>query len=146
MKMTKLTLLVSTLALGVFALSGCGLFSADDNGGGGVSVDGTSWTLTEIDGAAPAEGSVVTIQFADGAVNGSAGCNTYRGSYTLDGGQAEFSQMASTRMACLDEAVTAQENRYLELLQGTLTLAVDGDTLTITTADGAVLKFASAEL
>jgi WD40 repeat protein len=41
-------------------------------------LDGTHWSLVSLQGQRPIEGTRVTLHFADGFVQGSAGCNDYR--------------------------------------------------------------------
>jgi heat shock protein HslJ len=63
-------------------------------------------------------GSQITVEFrVDGTVGGSAGCNTYSGSYQVDGDKLQIGQLASTMMACLDPAgLMEQETAYLQVL------------------------------
>ena len=66
----------------------------------------------------PLPGTEITAIFKDGAVGGSAGCNTYRAAYARDGDALTFGAISFTEMACLTpEGVMDQEGRYLELLQ-----------------------------
>lgn len=83
-----------------------------------------------------------TLAFGvDNAVGGSGGCNTYGGSYTLNGDLVTFSQLISTRMACMPEALMTQEAAFLTLLSSATRYAVAGDVLTIFTTDGQTLVF-----
>ncbi|MEN3931550.1 META domain-containing protein [Microvirga sp. W0021] len=52
----------------------------------------------------------------DGKVNGSGGCNRYVGSADIQDDTISFSQMASTRMACMEPAM-AREQTYLKALE-----------------------------
>lgn len=63
-------------------------------------------------------GSTVTLEFsADGQAGGASGCNTYGGSYEVQGDQVVFGELVSTLMACADPAVMEQELVYLAALQ-----------------------------
>ena len=88
------------------------------------TLEGVRWRLSEYLGESGELQSVIPdtvtdVQFADGKVTGSAGCNRYFGGYTsgpkgrliLDG------KMGTTQMACA-QAVASQEHRYLVLLAG----------------------------
>lgn len=56
---------------------------------------------------------------ADGSVSGSSGCNRFQTSATFDGTGLVFAApVAMTRMACQSDALTAQENLILALLEG----------------------------
>jgi heat shock protein HslJ len=105
--------------------------------GEAVSLDGTSWLLTEINGEPALEGVEVTLIFEVGAAAGNAGCNSFGGDVTVDGGNITFGQLVSTMMLCAEdpEGLGAQEMEYLETLQAATTYRVEGDQLTIGTAD-----------
>ncbi len=89
----------------------------------------SSWEATEIVGATLIAGSHVTLAFdAAGRVHGNAGCNNYSGGATLHGDQLVFTPLASTRMACADARVGAQEAAYFSALGRTerVSLTADG--------------------
>lgn len=104
----------------------------------------TSWTLTDLNGAAPLPGAVPTLAFdAAGQAAGSAGCNRYFGTFAEDGAAVTFGPLGSTKMACAPE-VMQQETTFLQLLGDVVSFAVAGDTLTLTTGAGEALVFARA--
>jgi putative lipoprotein len=114
-------------------------------GNGAVAeLNGTSWTLTTINGEAVADGVSATMAFADGQVTGSGGCNGYGGKYVLAGNTVTFSEVMSTLMAC-EDPIMSVENAMMKILQGSATFSV-GDqslTLTLTGSDGTVLGFSA---
>jgi heat shock protein HslJ len=67
-----------------------------------VELPGTSWVLIDLDGSAAFDAAVApNLTFADdGTLAGFAGCNTYNGSFTVDGSTIDIGPLASTRMAC----------------------------------------------
>ncbi|HLV52743.1 MAG TPA: META domain-containing protein [Cryomorphaceae bacterium] len=70
------------------------------------------------------------IQANDSAVAGYTGCNHFMGTSTLGENSAiAFSKMASTRMACLDAAVS--EYRFLQIFENAAQFSLSGDTLTL---------------
>ena len=79
----------------------------------GDALAGSEWVLVSL-GAADApteviEGSGVTLNFgADNRVSGFAGCNQFSSTYTINAGALSFAPIASTRRACVDDALTAQ--------------------------------------
>lgn len=103
----------------------------------------SSWLLVSL-GPAGDESTVlveseVTLQFDDaGQAAGSAGCNSYGGAYDSHDDTLSFGPLASTMMACADDAVMDQEQRYLAALQNAATFALteDGQQLTIWYDDG----------
>ena len=78
---------------------------------------GDEWIVETVGGAPVIDKSEATILFMEeGRVAGNASCNRFVGSYSLTGEGLSFSQMGTTMMAC-EEALSRQEERFLELLQ-----------------------------
>jgi len=123
------------LVIGLLAV----LMLAACAGGSSASVEG-QWKLVSYGPAAsqtPAAPDVETsIEFKDGQLNGNVGCNGFGGDYSVKGDQMEFGPVMSTMMYC--EAVAEQESGTLAVFQETAGFVLDGDTLTITSADGAM--------
>ena len=102
-----------------------------------AGLSGTSWVLAGL-GNLPLPGKVqVTAQFGtDGTVSGNAGCNSYNGSYTVNGGSIIFGPIVSTKMAC-PEAQMAVETAYLAALGTAATWSIGTDgRLSISGPDG----------
>lgn len=99
------------------------------------------WKLVSYGDAAnptPALSDVdTTIQFENGQMSGDVGCNGFGGSYELSNDQITFSGIMSTLMYC--EETSAQEEGVLGMFSDSIALQIqlNGDTLTITSADGA---------
>jgi heat shock protein HslJ len=76
--------------------------------------------------------TTITLEFGtDGQAGGHGGCNSYGAPYTVQEGRLMFGEIASTLIACADQAVNDQEQRYLEALRTAGHFTVAGDTLTI---------------
>jgi heat shock protein HslJ len=61
------------------------------------------WELSTIDGKKVNEVNPIYIQLKeDNNVSGYIGCNTVNGSYTINGKKIQFTQLATTRKACMD--------------------------------------------
>jgi len=109
----------------------------------------TLWQLTYVnngDGALVSivEGTSITATFQDdGALNGSAGCNTYITSYEVDGDAISIGPAASTQMAC-EQEVMDQELAYLTALEQAASHEIGVDTLTLRSSDGAALAYYTA--
>lgn len=118
--------------LAVLVLTACA-------GGNAASIEG-QWKLVSYGPASaqiPAAPDVETsIEFKDGQMSGNVGCNGFGGEYRIKGGQIEFGAVVSTMMYC--EQIAEQEAGTLAALQGTARFVLDGDTLTIASADGAM--------
>ena len=76
----------------------------------------------------------------DGTLSGSAGCNNYTATYTVDGDQISITPVATTMMMCAEpEGVMEQEAEYIAALGTAATFAIEGDQLELRTADGALV-------
>ena len=106
---------------------------------GEYTLEGTTWLL---DRTIP--GSEITALFANGQVSGSAGCNTYQGTYrsTRAAGRntIEFGPLATTRMMC-DEPLMGQEELYLAPLEAATEYTIEGFALSIEYPGGELLFY-----
>jgi heat shock protein HslJ len=106
---------------------------------GEYTLEGTNWLL---DKTVP--GSEITALFDNGQVSGSAGCNTYQGTYrtTKAGGrnQIEFGPLAVTMMMC-DEPLMEQEGLYLGALESATEYVVEGFALSIEFTGGTLFFY-----
>lgn len=111
---------------------------------------GTYWELDELaagDSTTEIPGDVgAYLQIEDGAVGGNTGCNTFGGNAEVDdeGGTVEFSEVFSTMRACSGPAGES-DSTMMAVLQGTVTVEINGDALTLTNADGDSLRLSAAE-
>ena len=108
-------------------------------GGTSASITG-QWELVShgsVSNQVPAAADVDTsIEFgADGQLSGNVGCNGFGGEYTVDGDTITFSPVTSTMMFC-EGPVGEQEIGTITVFQESATFVLDGDRLTITSADG----------
>lgn len=87
-------------------------------------------------GQIPAAPDVETsIEFKDGEVQGNVGCNGFGGEYEVEGDTFTFGSMMSTLMFC-EGPVGEQEMGTLAVMKESATFVLDGETLTIASADG----------
>ncbi|MBP6016484.1 MAG: META domain-containing protein [Candidatus Promineofilum sp.] len=112
---------------------------------------GTAWTAIMYNTNTEAvtnlmEGTAITANFTeDGKLNGSAGCNNYMTSYTLDGQNITIEPPATTRKLCPEPAgVMEQEAAFVTMLPQAATYSISGNTLELRTADGALITSFSA--
>jgi len=112
-----------------------------------LTLEGTEWQLLtfgdEDTVAYDPEIAVITATFAEDRLSGNGGCNNYSGEYTVDGNAITFSPIASTRMACADETVSAAESAYFTALATASSYAIEGNLLTIS-YDAGQLIFTAA--
>jgi len=76
-----------------------------------------------------------SIEFLDGQLNGNVGCNGFGGEYEVDGDTIKLGPVMSTMMFC-EGPVGDQELGTIAVFQESAKFVLDGDTLTITSADG----------
>jgi len=77
-----------------------------------------------------------SIEFnTEGRISGNVGCNSFGGEYTVDGNTITFGSIMSTMMACMGP-VEEQESAVLSVLQKSTTFVIDGNTMTVTSANG----------
>ena len=106
------------------------------------SLDGTSWQLIYYRKTTVSEGIDITAIFEDGNISGSSGCNSYSGSYQVDGSKISFGPLAGTLMACMDPPeVMEMEQMYQEWLMDAQTFELSPDQLMIFRSDGEALTF-----
>lgn len=119
------------IMIAMFMLAACGGANSIVGGWELVSYGDTSnqATATSID-------FNTFIDFSeDGELTGNVGCNSFGGDYKVDGNQITFGSIISTLMAC-EDPIGAQESAVLQTFTDTATYTLNGDTLTITSADG----------
>jgi heat shock protein HslJ len=109
------------------------------------SLDGTSWQVISYNNGKQAVTSVLigtelTAVFGmDGNLSGSSGCNTYVGSYKVDGDKITIGPLASTKKFCNEPAgVMEQESQLLAALESAATYKIEGNRLQLRTQDGAL--------
>lgn len=82
-----------------------------------ASLTGTEWVLQDLAGTPASPNVKATLAFPEaGRAAGNASCNRFTGSAEISGDTLKFGMLASTRMACADEAVNSQETQYLKAL------------------------------
>ncbi|HKE57221.1 MAG TPA: META domain-containing protein [Pyrinomonadaceae bacterium] len=100
-----------------------------------------TWSVTGFNNGrqgvvSPLVGSPISLSFAEGRVSGRSGCNTFTGSYSLQGNSVSIGQLANTNMMCTADGVMAQESEFLKALQSAVRWSVQGDRLDMHRADG----------
>jgi heat shock protein HslJ len=124
---TPAVLTASFLAGIVFLASACG---GGDDAEAPASLDGTSWKLVEGTSIAIPDDVEMTIAFEAGRASGSGGCNQFMGSYDQAGEQISLGRLASTRMACAEEIMSA-ERAYFSALESVSSWSATGGVLVL---------------
>lgn len=109
-------------------------------------LDGTAWVLMAYRKSSPIPGTTITATFEDGQVHGSAGCNTYNGSYQVSDDTIKVGVIAITEMFCMEpEGVMDQETMFVQFLQDVQTLRFADEQLQLSRADREALTFVPRE-
>lgn len=129
--------MIIALVMLVFTLAACG-------GGKADPLAGTKWTLDTLSGQPLTSEVVITAEFNDGRISGSAGCNSYGSAYTVDGSKLTLESVAMTEMACEDQAIMQAEGNYTSVLGSVVGFQVEGERLNLSNEAGeTVLSFSS---
>ncbi len=97
-----------------------------------ASLVGTEWLLTDLAGTPVIANSKASLAFLDGGrAAGNGSCNRFTGAFTTTGTAIKLGPFASTRMACMDGGVSAQEDQYLKLLTAAKRFEIKSDILLI---------------
>jgi len=109
-------------------------------------LDGTIWVLFAYRKTLPIPGTIITATFEDGEIHGSAGCNSFGGSYEILGDKITFEDVAITEMACLEPAgVLEQEQVIMKFIWDAYTYRFSEGRLQIFRSDGEALTFDPSE-
>ncbi|HEY6133028.1 MAG TPA: META domain-containing protein [Rubrivivax sp.] len=106
---------------------------------------GTAWQVGAYNNGKQAvvsllPGTTMTLAFLpEGRVGGSAGCNSFSGSYTVAGDLLSLSRVATTRRLCgQPDGLMAQEAAFLSALETAATARRERDRLELRSATGAL--------
>lgn len=118
-----------------------------------VPLAGTTWKLDSYNDGNETATSVIAgtqiilILDENGGIAGSAGCNSYFGSYETEEGAISFGTVGSTMMFCDEpEGTMEQESAYLSLLESAAGYEIEGDSLTVQDLSGKpILTFTAVE-
>ena len=137
--MARKTLFIfGLLSLGMFVATGCQL--GEDQKADPLR--GSTWELFAYRKTRPIEGTLITAEFRDGQVRGTGRCNTFSGSYQIDGSQIKFEAIGWTAMACLDpDGVMEQETLVMDFFINAERFELEEDRLYIHRTDGETLTF-----
>jgi heat shock protein HslJ len=136
MTMASRWLVTASLPLLVGAAVGCGgsdgVSIGDGEGTGGPTGD---WVLVEgeHEGAEVpiVEGHDITLSIEDERWGGTAACNIYGATVSVDGDRVEIEDLAVTEMACMDDDVMASESAYLAAFAAVERYVAEPDELTL---------------
>ena len=114
-------------------LAGCASVSTSP-----ASLEGTSWAVAGIGGAATPRTDAYRLEFRDGRIGGKFGCNSFSGPYGLAGDTLTAGSMAATKMACPGPAHTFESQGFAVLAQPMQLQWHSGSLLTLANAAGSI--------
>ncbi len=104
---------------------------------------GTQWQLSgygdPADLQSPSVEHPATLFFGEKDLSGTTGCNNYGADYAVDEDSIALEMLFQTEMACLEPGLGDQEAAYMDLLHAAETFALQGQSLTLSGAQGVLL-------
>jgi heat shock protein HslJ len=116
------------------ALAGCETAVSGEGSSGALMEH--DWVAVAIAGKPVVKAGHVTLSFTEDRVSGRSGCNLYSGPVELGPGTIKVGALISTKMACQESGVMAQENDYLNAMRSARSFTLSDERLTIATASG----------
>ena len=116
-----------------------------------ADIENIDWTLVSYGGqnnptaVLPATPNDITAKFSGGTITGSAGCNSYMGSYQIVGNSLTITINSFTLMLCNPPAVMNQESTFISALETAQSYQLLGNKLKIPYSGG-VLIFTTNQL
>ena len=109
------------------------------------TLDNTRWVLESLGGQPALANTRLTLNFENGRLGGSDGCNQYGTTYSASGGKLTVGrEIMSTMMACA-EPVMRQASAFTALLPQAAAYRRDGQQLTLLDAGGKTLAVFNAQ-
>jgi len=103
-----------------------------------ANLAGTTWSMVAIDGDA-VSGDTYALRFTADRIGGRAGCNSFGGTYRVEGDRLIPGPLISTRMACLDGDRMTHERNAMRVLGGPVRIGhPDGDTMVLSGNGGEI--------
>ncbi|MFN2165550.1 MAG: META domain-containing protein, partial [Anaerolineae bacterium] len=128
------------VALALLLLVACGSGPGEDS-----ALQSTRWVLASLSGEPPLAGRAPSAEFAADQISGSAGCNTYFGTYEVSDGEITIGDLAVTEMWCMEpEGLMDQEAAFLQALNTAASYRLDAGQLELyDNAGSLILVFGS---
>ncbi|HNR43564.1 MAG TPA: META domain-containing protein [Methanofastidiosum sp.] len=103
--------------------------------------EGTSWNMdTYLSNighlVSPVSSTKMTLEFKDGRISGSSGCNSFFAKYTVEKNSMSFGLIGATKMYCSNPGVMEQEQTYFMRLDSVETYKIEGDKLKLIDGNG----------
>ena len=99
----------------------------------------TSWFVVNLNSQSVIPDTQITLNFENGTLNGTDGCNRYSTSYTVNGAKFTVNKDVATTMMACPEPIMQQASAYITALTQAATYRIDGQQLTLLDASGKTL-------
>jgi len=139
--MNRFSKVILVFLLPLFAMVAC----AADKPSAVPNVDHRRFVLVSVDGAPFSASKKPDITFAEELRISGQMCNRYMGQGVLDKGVLKVSQMASTKMFCMDAALNKVEDLFFSMLMAGAEIELAGESL-ILQQGGHVLVFTAVDI
>ncbi|MDD1615978.1 MAG: heat shock protein [Methylococcaceae bacterium NSP1-2] len=134
---TKIFFGVLTIVIGLNLASCASTITSADTSTN--ALNHTNWVLAKLNNQSVIPNALITLNFEDGNIAGTDGCNRYHTAYTQNADTLSINKnSASTMMAC-PEPITQQAANYMTALTETAHYKIDGQQLTLLNASGKTL-------
>ncbi len=138
MKRKNIIIVLGLLVITTLILTACSQATTQSDD----PLEGTNWQLVFYRKTRVIEGTSISAKFENGEITGSAGCNSFFGSYEIDEANIMISTLGATEMFCMEpDGVMEQEAFYLESLQDAQRYEILDGRLTIFRSDHETLTF-----
>lgn len=106
-------------------------------------LDESIWKVVNLNNEPLVKEITLTIRFHDRKVNGSSGCNTFKGRYEVEGEKITINILEATTDNCLNPGIMGQERAFMNYLVEVSTFSVSDQNLILITSEGIEGKFIS---
>lgn len=104
-----------------------------------ITLDDTGWVLSSLNGQPTLPDVQVTINFENGTVHGTDGCNSYSTTYQVKDSKFSIDKNIITTLMACPEPIMQQASTYLAALMQAASYKIDGGQLTLLATDGKTL-------
>lgn len=101
-----------------------------------ITLNDTGWLLANLNGQSGVSDTLVTINFENGRISGTDGCNSYSTSYTVNGATITVNKVVATTLMACPEPIMQQATAYITALTQAVSHKIDGPQLTLLDASG----------
>lgn len=106
-------------------------------------LDRSLWRVVQLENAALLPDSTLTMRFHSQKVNGSSGCNTFKGTYAVKGEEITITLLERTSDNCMNPAIMEQERAFVALLPQVTRFTLSAESLTLWIGESSEINLVS---